>query len=164
MIERRVYRSRSTRGLAVLLTFVFLMILIGGIAGLSSEARVGGIVSIGVASAGLAWSWLWFAQMGVTSTDQGVIIRNWVRRFYFPWGAIDSFNFGNDVDNLSLREQFSSPVLQTYVVLRDGRHQLMCGLSVTRVHRSESRRRVQQLLDDLERDRISRSPQEKSTR
>jgi hypothetical protein len=102
---------------------------------------------------GLAWSVFYFAQMGVTTSNEGIVIRNWFRRKSILWPEVQEFKFGNNINNLSVREGLASPHLQTYVITTDGHHYLMCGLTATRVNRSESRRRVQELLVQLEEER-----------
>ena|ERR1700722_8084438 len=155
----RVYRSRSTRWLGATLAFIYgavFLVALGGLDGGKSHSTavtsVDVVVMI-VAFLAFIWAVLWFAQMGVTASLDGIVVRNWTRRVFIPWGDILRFEFGNEVSNLTTREHFNSPVLQTYVVTKDGQHCAMSGLSATRINRSESKRRVQLLLDGLEDDR-----------
>ena len=120
-----------------------------------SSARTAGILGVVAATLWIIWA-LWIvARMGVKTNDQGVVIRNWVRRRFVGWGEIAGFSFGSDIPNLGLRELFSTPMLSTYVLLSDGRHLGMAGLSATRVDRQKSRAKVQELLDELEAQRRS---------
>lgn len=160
MSEVRVYRSKSTRWLAATLSFIFLLVVLAGAAGLGGGSKKSSSITavsaavMAAAVLGLVWSLLGFAQMGVTSSDEGILIRNWFRRIAIPWCDIKEFAFGNRVANLSIREGLSSPVLQTYVVTKDGRHYVMSGLAATRINRSTSKRHVQTLLDRLEDERV----------
>ena len=160
MSVRKVYRSRSTRWLAAALSFVFFLAFLAGLSGLgggskqSSAVTAVGIVLMGVATAAIVWSVFCFGQMGVTSSNEGIVIRNWFRRRSIRWGDIKEFEFGNKIGSLSMREQLSSPYLQTYAVTVDERHYVMSGLSATRMNRAGSRRRVQALLDQLESERL----------
>lgn len=161
--ETDFYRSRATRGLAVTMTAVAALVLLSGVGGVgqtgaSAALEAGGIVLIAVALLAIIWIWVFFAQMGVATTDAGIVVRNWIRKSAIPWSEIRSFEFGEHVECLTLREQLASPVLQTYVVLKDGRHQVMCGLSATRLRRAQSKHRVQELLDSLEEARTRRAP------
>ena len=90
------------------------------------------------------------AVMGVIARDDGILVRNWVRSRFFPWNVISGFRFGNELENLDLREMLGTPVLATYVVLKNGRHVPMVGISVTRANRQKSRTLVQEILDALE--------------
>ena len=161
MSTGEVYRSRSTRWLAATLSFIFFLAFLAGSSGLGGGSeRSSAVTAVGVAlmvaaTLAIAWSVFYFGQMGVTSSDEGIVIRNWLRREFIPWGDIKAFSFGNRVGDLSMREQLASPFLQTYAVTNDGRHYVMSGLSATRINRSGSRRRVQALLDHLEAERVS---------
>ena len=160
MSEARVFRSRSTRGFAVVFTLMLILLfsegarrLIGG-QNKSADVTAGGAVLMFAALVGLAWIWFFFAQMGVITSPKGIVIRNWFRRRAIPWDDIQSFRFGNGIDNLTTMEELSAPVLQTFAVLKNGRHQIMGGLSATRINRSESIRRVQELLDQMDGERL----------
>jgi hypothetical protein len=101
----------------------------------------------------MSWVVLFFARVGVETSFDGIVVRNWVRQHHIKWSDIRGFDFGEKVAGLSLRESLSSPVLQTYVVLKNGKHCVMSGLSATRVNRTESKRRVQEMLDELDDER-----------
>lgn len=88
--------------------------------------------------------------MGVVSNQDGIRIRNWIRTPFVEWTVIEGFRFGNEIENLRLREVFRSPVLTTYVLLKDGRHVPMVGIQATRLNRRESQTIVQDVLDGLE--------------
>jgi hypothetical protein len=157
--DATVYRSKSTRWLAGALSFVYALVVVTGANGLdggvnrSSAVTAVGIVLIVCATAGILWCIFFYAQMGVVASEQGILVRNWFRRRSIPWQDIDEFRFGNTVQDLSVREQLSSPVLQTYVVTKSGVHYVMSGISATRINRSESRHRVQLILNLLEEER-----------
>jgi hypothetical protein len=106
-----------------------------------------------VATMGVVWSWLVFARMGVVTSNEGIVVRNWLRNYSIPWDEVQSFKFGDQVKGLSVREEFASPFLQPYVVLRSGRHHVMSGLQITRVYRNRNRSDVQSMLDSLEKER-----------
>lgn len=148
----RSYRSTSTGGVAVVLLFFGLVVIIEGIGAITDPTKSVAVGIVGVVG-GVLWS-VWVvsvvARMGVTTNDQGVVVRNWLRRRFVGWNAIAGFSFGADIPNLSLREMLSSPMLSTYVLLSDGRHLGLAGLSATRINRPKSRAKVQGLLDELE--------------
>lgn len=156
----RVYRSESTRIIAGVLTFGFLLIFIVGAQGLnggshgSIDIKVVGISMMMFAVLGVVWSLFWFAQMAVIASNDGIVVKNWFRRTFISWHDIKEFRFGNTIDDLSIREEFNSPYLQSYVVITEGRHVVLSGLTAIRINRSESRRRVQVLLDKLECERL----------
>jgi hypothetical protein len=155
-IDVKLYRSESTRIIGGVLTFFFVLIFIVGIQGLnggihgSSAIKAVSFVVMLIAVLGVIWSLFWFAQMAVITSDQGIVVKNWFRRVFIPWDDVKGFRFGNTIDDLSIREQFNSPYLQSYVVMNDGRHLVLSGLTAIRINRAESRRRVQVLLDKLE--------------
>lgn len=154
---REVYRSDSIRPLAVSLTFadavVFYVVASGG----SHQVAVGWTVAtVAFAALFLTWIWAFFARMGVVTSNEGILVRNYFRRHLIPWTEVESFRFGEQLDRLSIREHFASPFLQPYVLLKNGRHHVMSGLQITRVHRSRNRRDVQTLLDRLEKERLLR--------
>lgn len=161
MTENQVYRSNSTRILGAAFAFAFVLVFITGVNGIGggkTDSTVLIAISILVmifAVLGFSWSIIFFAQMGVTTSEGGILIRNWFRRRYISWPEIEAFRFGDKVENLSVREGLASPYLQTYAVTKDGRHYVMCGLTATRVNRSDSRRRVQELLNRLEDARLT---------
>ena len=78
-----------------------------------------------------------------------------LRRIFISWEDIKGFRFGDLIDDLSVREHLNSPYLQSYVILKDGRHLAMSGLMIIRIRRAESRRRVQLLLNELEEERLA---------
>jgi hypothetical protein len=153
------YRSNSTNVIAAFYLLVGLLVMIEGIGatvdphkGVSSAV---GIVGILLGVLGVLYGLGVVARMGVTTNNQGVVVRNWVRRRFVRWDEISGFSFGSDLDSLSLREMLSSPTLATYLLFSDGRHIGMAGLSATRVNRSKSRAKVQALLDELDAQRGS---------
>jgi hypothetical protein len=139
---------------------VYLLVLFAGIQGLnggvhrSSAVKAVAFVLIVVAVLGIAWSLFRLSQMAVISSHEGIVIKNWFRRTFIAWEDIKEFTFGNMVDDLSVREQLNSPYLQSYVVLNDQRHLVLSGLSAIRINTTQSRRRVQSLLDKLEDERL----------
>jgi hypothetical protein len=161
MMGNRVYRSTSTRWLGATFAFAFILVFItgfNGVGGGKTGSSVIVVISVFVmtfAALGFVWSVFYFAQMGVATSDNGILIRNWFRRRFVLWPEVQEFKFGNDVNNLSVREGLASPYLQTYAVTKDGHHYVMCGLTATRLNRTESRHRVQQLLNQLEEERLS---------
>jgi hypothetical protein len=131
-------------------------VAVGGLGGGRTHSTAVTIVSavvMIVAFVAFVWAVFWFAQMGVTSSRDGILVRNWTRRTFIPWDEIVAFGFGNEIAGLTIRESLNSPVLQTFVVTKDGKHRVMSGLSATRINRAESKRRVKFLLDGLEGDR-----------
>jgi hypothetical protein len=152
-------RSTALRKYAAYVSCLGLVLLTIGLVGLSGayplSGSVGGYilgtfdVSGGIAV--LAWALFRVAQMGVRFGDEGVIVRNWFRTVSLLWRDIDSFRFGDELKNLSLRESLNTPDLQPYVVLRDGRHIPLVGLAPTRYKRKQSRATVQYMLDSLNR-------------
>ncbi len=153
------YRSNSTTVMAAFCMLVGLLVMIEGIGatvdphkGVSSAV---GIVGILLGVLGVLYGVGVVARMGVTTSDQGVLIRNWVRRRFVRWDEIAGFSFGGDLDSLGLREMLSTPTLATYLLLKDGGHIGIAGLSATRVNRSKSRAKVQALLDELDAQRRS---------
>jgi Bacterial PH domain len=153
------YRSNSTNAIAAFYLLVGLLVMIEGI-GATVDPRQGvssavGIVGILLGVLGVLYGLGVVARMGVTTNNQGVVVRNWVRRRFVRWDEISAFSFGSDLDSLSLREMLSSPMLATYLLFSDGRHIGMAGLSATRVNRSKSRAKVQALLDELDAQRRS---------
>jgi hypothetical protein len=155
------YRSKSVRTIGGVLTFVFVLVFIVGVQGLkggvhrSSAVKEVSVIVMLIAAFAVVWSVCWFAQMAVITFDEGIVVKNWFRRRFIPWGDIRAFLFGNAVDNLSIREQLNSPYLQTYVVMNDGQHLVLSGLTAIRINRAKSRRSVQALLDKLEDERRS---------
>jgi hypothetical protein len=146
--------------MAAALSFVFFLVILTGVNGLnggvrrSSAVAAVGIALIIVAGLGIVWCLVIFAQMGVSVSEKGILIQNWFRHISIQWGDIERFGFGNAVEGLSAREHLSSPVLQTYVIKKGGEHFVMSGLTATRINRSESKRRVQEILDQLETERL----------
>jgi hypothetical protein len=152
---RQVYRSDSIRPLAVSLTFADAVIFYEVASGGSHHVAVGWTVAvIAFATIFLAWIWTFFARMGVVTSNEGIVLRNYFRQHSIPWTEVESFRFGEQVDRLSTRETLASPFLQPYVLLKNGKHHVMSGLQITRVHRSRNRRDVQTLLDCLEKERL----------
>jgi hypothetical protein len=156
----RTYRSASTPWIAALVVFMGMMIIIGAAGGIASPhhgdsaIRFVGIIVTVVGILVIVWAVMIVGRMGVTTDNQGISIQNWLRRRFLGWGQITEFSFGSDLDNLSLREMLSSPMLSTYVVISDGRHLGLSGISATRLDRTKSRAKVQELLDDLEAQRL----------
>jgi len=98
----------------------------------------------------IIWLLLRMGGAGVRTTPKGLFIRNWFRTSFVPWEQISSFVFGSKLENPSIIQLLSTPMLQTYVVLKDHSHKGMTGLSATRIHTKVSRQRVQDVLDQLE--------------
>jgi hypothetical protein len=163
MTEEKLFRSDSTRPLAAVLAFFGVAIFAVGAGGLSGGVNhslavtVVGAMAMLVGALEICWTILYFARMGVIVTDQGIIIRNWFRRTHIGWPEIAAFRFGTDVDHLTVREQMSSPFLQTYAVTTDGRHFVMCGVTATRLMRARSREKVREILARLEDERLTHS-------
>jgi len=151
---QQTYRSRSTRWVAGVFVFMGLLVTTGGISAVANPHKGGsslpGIIGILAGVLVVAWAVGIVARMGVNTDETGVMIRNWVRRRFVRWDELSGFSFGSDIENLSVREMFSTPMLSTYAVLKDGRHMSLSGLSATRINRSKSRARVQALLDGLD--------------
>ncbi len=143
------------------MAFLYMLILIVGIQGLnggihsSLAVKLVGIVVMLFAALGITWSLFGLSQMAVYTSAEGVVVKNWLRRIFIPWEDIREFRFGNLIDDLSVREHLNSPYLQSYVILKDGRHVVMSGLMLIRIRRAESRRRVQLLLNGLEEERFA---------
>jgi hypothetical protein len=119
----------------------------------SSAVKEVSVVVMLIAVLGVIWSVFRFAQMSVTTFDEGIVVKNSFRRKFIPWRDIEAFRFGNTVENLSIRERLNSPYLQTYVVMNDGQHLVLSGQTAIRIDRTESRRSVQALLGELEDER-----------
>ncbi len=153
---QQCYRSKSTVWVAAVFVFMGLLIIVEGVATIvnphkgDSAARLAGIVAVVAGALWTVWAVLIVARMGVTINDKGVVIHSWLRRRYIGWYEIAGFSFGVDLQTPSLRVQFSTPMLSTYISLCDGRHLAMAGPSATRVNRSKCRAKVQELLDELE--------------
>jgi len=152
---REVYRSGSIRPIAISFTFAGAAVFFEASQGLSGKHAAPGwaVATMVVATMGVVWSWLVFARMGVVTSNEGIVVRNWLRNYSIPWDEVQSFKFGDQVKGLSVREEFASPFLQPYVVLRSGRHHVMSGLQITRVYRNRNRSDVQSMLDSLEKER-----------
>jgi len=152
------YRSTSTRWVAGLFVFMGLLVTIGGISAVATPPKGGsslaGIIGILAGVLVVAWAVGVVARMGVTTDEKGVIVQNWVRRRFVRWDELSGFSFGSDIENLSVREMFSTPMLSTYAVLKNGQHLSLSGLSATRMNRSKSRAKVQILLDRLDAQRL----------
>jgi hypothetical protein len=151
----RQYRGRSTAGTAWVFTFMGVCIALAGASYATGwhEAHrnvVGGSVFGAFGAALLLWTWFWFVHMGVVASEDGIVIRNFFRRTSVQWADIKAFKFGDDLENPSLKEDFATPDLTTYVVLKNGRHITMSGISATRIHTSLSRERVHEMLDALQ--------------
>ena len=146
------FRGRSNPGFAVIFGFFALICFAAGLGSLGSSHTRNESLGIGwliLAGLFLGWS-IRVATMGVVSNEGGIRVRNWIRTKFIEWTVIQGFCFGNELENLGLRELFSSPVLTTYVLLKDGRHVPMVGIQATRLNRRESRAIVQDVLDALE--------------
>ena len=87
--------------------------------------------------------------MGVVATDQGVLLRNWIRSTRVSWSEVARFEFGDQLKNRSLTESLRTPELQTYTVMKNGNHVALAGLTITRLKPRQSREKVQRLLDAL---------------
>jgi hypothetical protein len=151
------YRGQSTRGIAALFAFMGLLLLVAGIQSVggpheSTRHLVAGWLLIGLTLVFFVWT-IRVASMAVIAGQEGIRVRNWLRSHDITWGSIRRFAFGNEIDDLGLRELLSTPVLQTYVVLKDGRHVPMVGIQATRLNRRRSRALVQEILENLETDR-----------
>jgi hypothetical protein len=161
MSEEKTYRSDGTRGVAAALVFMCVLIFAAGAGGISGgihRSAAVSIVGVGVmifAVFGAWWVITQFARMGVTTTGEGLIIRNWFRREFIAWPEIEAFKFGTEIDDLTAREMLSSPYLQTYVVTTHGRHYVMCGITATRLNRAKSRGKVQEILNRLDDERLT---------
>jgi len=161
MSEEKTYRSDGTRAVAVALTLMCVLIFaagLGGIGGGIHRSTSVSMVGVGVmifAALGAWWVLTHFARMGVTTTREGITIRNWFRRKFIAWPEIEAFKFGTDIDDLTVRESLSSPYLQTYVVTINGRHYVMGGIAATRLNRARSRGKVQEILKRLEDERLA---------
>jgi hypothetical protein len=152
---RQVYRSDSIRPVAVSLTFADAVLFFEVASHGKHRAPLVATVAVLVfATLFLIWIWAFLAQMGVITSTEGIVVRNYFRRFVVRWTDVEAFRFGEQVDGLSIREMFTSPYLQPYVILKNGKHHVMNGLQITRVHRSRNRKDVQTLLDYLEKERL----------
>ena len=150
---KRVYQSRNTGPIGVFLAVMFALFLIPGVQFLHGSPRhpsepIEAASALIIGIVGIAWSLVFMARMGVRVTDEGIVVSNWFRRYSIPWSRVESFRFGDELRDLSVREQMASPMLQTYVVFTDNHHLVMTGLQATRLPRS--RKKVQDLLDELE--------------
>jgi len=158
------YRSSATLFSASVLLLMSAISIIGCIAAVASKSSGGSLVAavlglvFGVSL--LAWSVLVVVRMGVIARESGLEVRGWLKRRNVSWGNVEGFRFGNELKNLTLREACSTPVLTTYIVLRDGNHVPMPGLSATRVNRKRSREKVSEILRELddERRNFTQSP------
>jgi hypothetical protein len=118
--------------------------------------KIGGIAFIVAALLALGWIWLFLTRTGVELSDDGITVRNWLRKYSVPWQEVTGFAFGTNVKNLSIRQSIATPDLQTYVLTIDGRHRVMSGLQASHVKQSQSA--VQSLLDSLELERTKHLP------
>jgi hypothetical protein len=141
--------------MAVSLTFADAAVFFEAAYGVSHHSSVGwAVVTFVFSTLSLVWIWAFLARMGVVTSNEGVLVRNYFRHHSIPWTEVESFRFGEQVEALSIRETFASPYLQPYVLLKNGRHYVMNGLQISRVHRSRNRKEVQSLLDYLEKERL----------
>jgi hypothetical protein len=156
----RAYRSSATAPVATYLAILFLVIVgmgVGILAGAypvsrTTGGKVLGALSILYGLMGLAWAILRVRRMGVVVSDQGVLLRNWVRSTRSKWQDIACFEFGDQLKSPSLRESLGTPELQPYAVMKTGKHVSLAGLTSTRLAPRTSRERVQRLLDELNQD------------
>ena len=152
--EGQFYQSDSTRPVSFFLAGISALSL-NGIHLFSRTpqrpaAPVAGGGFVAVAIIGIVFSLICVGGAGVRVTQKGILIRNWIRRQFIPWNLIESFKFGSEINNLSIKEWFSAPMLQTYVILSDNTHKRMSGLGVTRLNTRKSREGVQEILDELD--------------
>ena len=152
---REVYRSSSLRPFAVSFTFVNAVVIIEASQGLSGKhiAPALAVAMIVASTMGVVWSWLVFVRMGVVTSNEGIVVRNLLRNYSISWDEVQCFKFGEQVQGLSVREEFASPYLQPYVLLKSGRHRVMSGLQISRIYRNRNRSDVQSMLDSLEKER-----------
>ena len=94
------------------------------------------------------WTVLFDRRAGVGVDAGGVTVCNGLARHRFAWSEVQAFAFGRDVAALTRWQRLNGHVLQTYLVTRDGRHQVMEAMRSLRT--AESRAQVQGLLDSLE--------------
>jgi hypothetical protein len=151
------YRSSVTIKLAGYIAVLFLIILGMGISLLSggypvSHTTLGkilGVIAILYGLCGVMWAIVRVGRMGVVATDQGVLLRNWIRSTRVSWSEVARFEFGDQLKNRSLTESLRTPELQTYAVMKNGNHVALAGLTITRLKPRQSREKVQRLLDAL---------------
>jgi hypothetical protein len=86
---------------------------------------------------------------GVSVGENDVTVRNWFRNRTLERKDVDHFEPGYQMDDLSIKELFSTPSLQTFVVLKNGKHLAVSGLSTTRLGTKISREKVRKLIDQL---------------
>jgi len=150
------YQSRSTKPIAIALATLFALTYLAGIAGFTRAIHTGEFILdttvTTLAAAGFGWATFRMTKLGVVATDKGITIRSWLRTHFVDWNLIESFKAGSDiaVGDLTLRELLATPALQSYVVLKDGHHRVLVGLSATRLNRIPSKAKVQEMLDQLE--------------
>jgi hypothetical protein len=156
------YRSSGTLLSVSVLLFISAISIVGCLAALtstlsSSSSLVAAALGLAFAILLLAWTVFVVLRMGVMARESGLEVRGWFRRRDVSWSDVEGFRFGNEVNDLTIREIFSTPMLTTYVVLKDGSHVPMPGLSATRINRKRSRERVGDLLRQLETERREHS-------
>lgn len=121
MTPRLVVRSGVTRGAATALSAVALLLVVIGVS-LMTTVQGGGHHRAGVGLFLLLFGALLFSlaigrigRMGVLIGGDRVVVRNWFRSRTLKREDIDHFQPGYRMTDLSVRELFSSPSLQTYV-------------------------------------------------
>jgi hypothetical protein len=142
---------------AAILTVMSLLLLIEGLQGLvghnknpSQGVKWLGAGLTAAAALGMFYAIGFIGRMGVR-TNGGGIVRNWLRSHHLGWHQIQGFAFGDQIENLSVRQMLASPYLQPYVILNDGHHRVLSGLQINRVGRAAQRARVKGILEELDR-------------
>jgi len=151
-----LYRSTVTVVIAVFLTVIFIWVFgmgIGELAGVyrtshTESGNVLGVIAVIYGLGGLGWTLLRVAQMGIRTQAKGVRVRNWVHTTWLAWQDIRVFVFADELESPSGREMLSASLVP-YVVLKDGRHIRLSGLTAGRFRARRSREKVQRMLDSL---------------
>ena len=150
------YQSPTTKPIAVVLAAACACIYLAGMAAFVRVIHTGDFVVdtivTGFGAGGFVWVVFRMTRLGVLATDKGITIRGWRRTDFIDWNRIERFSSGSDiaVGDLTLRELVVNPALHSYVVLTDGRHRVLPGLSASRLHRTASTAEVGELLGQLD--------------
>jgi len=156
LLSECFYQSPSTKRVAAALATASALVYLAGIVGFTRAIDTGDFVFDTVltvlGAVGFIWATFRMTKLGVVVTAKGIALRGWLRNDFINWDRIESFQSGSDiaVGDLTIRELLAIPALQSYVVLKDGHHLRLPGLNATRLNRTQSAVRIQELLDQLE--------------
>jgi len=151
--------KRAAFGLAAVCALVYVAGIVGFISAIHTGDFVVDTLLTGLGAMGCVWAVFRMTRLGVVTTDKGITVRGSLRNDFIAWDLVESFRSGSDiaVGDLTLRELLATPALHSYVVLTDGRHRPLPGLSATRLNRMRSKAQLKEILDQLDAARRSQS-------